>query len=178
VVGHVGTEDNWGDRRQLLLSTVKVYDRLQPLVEGAKANTISLALFKPKRVHEFYWEECEREWDPKKIAVMMNHAAQGILTEPEHWRTLKLIPKLPYDFWYRFTDADGKESNMRVLDWELGQYFWEMDRLEAPTLKSFVPIRVGKRYFEEFRKTDLHFFLGTIHRFQTWTIVGVVPIPY
>lgn len=44
-VGHMGTSDNWRERRELLLKKAKVYDRLEPLLEGAKENRLSLAVF-------------------------------------------------------------------------------------------------------------------------------------
>src|SRR5579885_3656141 len=55
-VGHLDTNGNWRDRRSLLLQTAKVYTSLQPLIEGAKQNNISLAVFKPRRVTGFIWE--------------------------------------------------------------------------------------------------------------------------
>src|SRR5208283_4284239 len=48
-VGHVDTSDNWRERRNLILNTGKIYTRLQALIDGAKANSFSLAVFKPKR---------------------------------------------------------------------------------------------------------------------------------
>jgi len=175
VVGHVGTEDNWRERRRLLLKTAKVYDRRRDLFEGAKANTVSLAVFKPKRIHEFLIKPCKREWDAAKMAARKNNAAQGSLFDGEHWqRPVELIPKLPYDFSYPFTDAAGR-SKMRVLDWELGEFYDESQKQE---LKSLVCPRVHKKYFDEFRGTDLHFVLGTIHRYKTWVIVGVLPFPF
>jgi hypothetical protein len=155
----------------------KVHRQLQPLYDGAKGNTLSLALFKPKRerIHELLWQACEREWNAAKVAVLRNDAAQGRLLDNEHWRqTFKLIRKLPYDFCYRFKDADRRESKMRVLDWDLGRFYWFCAR---DNQESFACSGVWKRYFDEFRRTDLHFVLGTIHRFHTWVIVGVLPFP-
>src|SRR6188508_1270169 len=37
-VGHMDTDDQWRERRKLLLKTARVYDRLDDLIAGAKAN--------------------------------------------------------------------------------------------------------------------------------------------
>ena len=52
-VGHIDTSDKWRERRRLLLQTAQVYDRLDRLIEGAKSNTLSLAVFKPTKVTDF-----------------------------------------------------------------------------------------------------------------------------
>ena len=46
-IGHIGTDSNWRERRELLLRKAVVHTRLQALIDGAKANTLSLAVFKP-----------------------------------------------------------------------------------------------------------------------------------
>lgn len=125
--GHMGTEDDWRERRELLLGRAKVFDRLEPLMIGAKANELSLAVFKPTKIRDFIWEEDEREWKPEKLAQTRDKARQVELFTEEAWReTFKVIPKVPYAFSYRFEDADGRESTMQVLDWECGQLFLEL----------------------------------------------------
>src|SRR5664280_684186 len=54
-VGHIGTSNNWRERRQILLKRACVYTRLSELKSGAKANQLSLAVFKPTRIIDFYW---------------------------------------------------------------------------------------------------------------------------
>src|SRR6266436_355921 len=63
-VAHIHTKDGWRESRRLLLKTTRVYDRLDELIAGAKANQVSLAVFKPSRVQEFIWEDEVRDWDP------------------------------------------------------------------------------------------------------------------
>src|SRR3990172_3413755 len=43
-VGHMDTRDQWRARRRLLLEKGVVFDRLRPLLEGAKAKRLSLAV--------------------------------------------------------------------------------------------------------------------------------------
>lgn len=114
---------------------------------------------------------------------MRNLAAQGSLFPREAWReTFKLIPKLPYLFSYRFSDADGKNSELQVLDWECGQLFWNC--LSAAGGDEVAALnKVKAKYLGEFARTDLHFFLGTLRQFHgfspnPWAIIGVFPVPH
>lgn len=180
-VDHMGTVDNWRERREFLFSKVKVHSAIEQLIGDAKANLLSLALFKPTHVLDFFWEEDTRQWDERKLAEMRNMAKQGELFDKEAWRkTFRIIPKLPYSFSYRFADADGRQSEMQVLDWETGALFWSCvrrHRNEQVALK-----KVREKYYDEFTRTNLHFILGTTLSFHfrapnPWVIVGVLPIP-
>ncbi|MFH1968689.1 MAG: hypothetical protein ABIJ53_00045 [Verrucomicrobiota bacterium] len=182
-VEHMGTANNWSERRRLLIKTATVQTRLQTLIDGAKANRCSLAVFKPTKIHGFIWEEEERKWDPAKVAEMRNLTKQGELFEEDAWRqTFKLIPKMPYSFSYRIEDADGRRSEIQVLDWEIGALFWNCLRSAEGDEKTALK-KVRAKYLDEFLKRDLHFFLGTTQAFHfrapnPWVIIGVFPIPY
>jgi hypothetical protein len=182
-IGHIGTDHQWRERRELLLNTAKVYDRLEDLIAEAKSNITSLAVFKPTKVIKFTWEQEERDWDATKLEQMRRLYSQLHLFEDNDWRTtFRIIPKLPYSFSYKFEDAAGKLSELQVLDWEAGALFWNCHRLtngdESAALQ-----KVRQKYFEEFLTKDLHFYLGTTQQFHSvapnpWVIVGVLPIPY
>lgn len=182
-VGHMDPANNWRERRRVLLKAARVYDRLDELISGAKANLVSLAVFKPARIQDFVWEEEEREWDPRKVDEMRALHSQLGLFEDNSWReTFRVIPKLPYSFSYKFEDAAGCRSELQILDWEAGALYWNclrsVDGDEPAALA-----KVRQKYFEEFSQRDLHFFLGTTQQFHfvapnPWVIVGVLPIPY
>lgn len=181
-VGHMGTTDNWRERRELLLTTARVYDRLEPLMIGAKENRLSLAIFKPTRIRGFIWEDDEREWNADKVAQMREQTKQSQMFAEDAWReTFKIIPKLPYAFSYQIEDADRRKSTMQVLDWECGQLYWNCWRRcgdEAVALE-----KVKAKYLDEFSKRDLHFFLGTTQQFHgfapnPWVIIGVFAPPH
>jgi hypothetical protein len=182
-VAHIGTDDGWRERRELLLNTATVYTRLGELIEGAKANRLSLAVFKPTRVLDFISEDDERDWDPKKVKEMRELTDQLEIFGEDAWRqTFKVIPKLPYSFSYRFEDADGRSSELQVLDWEAGALYWNCLRISDGDERTAL-LKVRQKYFDEFLRTDLHFFLGTTQQFHfvapnPWVIVGVLPIPY
>jgi hypothetical protein len=182
-VDHLDTANNWRDRRHILLKTARVYDRLDELIAGAKANQVSLAVFKPTRIIDFLWEEETREWDPTKLREMRELTSQLELFSDNSWRmTFQVIPKLPYSFSYRFEDAVGKLSELQVLDWEAGALYWNcLHSTDGDESKALAKVR--QKYLDTFLKTDLHFFLGTTQQFHfvapnPWVIIGVFPIPH
>jgi len=181
-VGHLDTKDGWRERRRVL-KAVPVYVRLQPLLDGAKTNTVSLAMFKPARILDFIWEACERNWDEAKVEAMRDLSSHGELFVDVQWRqTFALMPKLPFNFSYQFEDSDGKRSKLQVLDWEVGQLFHNCLR-DAGGDEGVALAKVKQKYLGAFLKTDLHFFLGTMKEFHgfspnPWVIIGVLPMPH
>lgn len=180
-VGHMDTDDGWRERRRLLLETAEVYDELDVLIRRAKDNERSLAVFRPTDVLDLVVEEDEREWDPKRLAAMREHTNQHELFDDNAWReTFAVIPKLPFNFSYRFRDAAGRESTLQILDWEIGQLFWNCVRRHDE--KRALEL-VRQKYLDEFGRKDLHCFLGTTEQWHfrapnPWLIVGVFPIPH
>ena len=113
---------------------------------------------------------------------MRNMAAQGDLFAEEWRKTFRVIPKLPFTFSYRFTDADGRETKLQILDWEIGALYWNCFHRHGGEEKMALA-KVREKYVGQFLKTDLHFFLGTTEQFHfvapnPWVIIGVFPIPH
>jgi hypothetical protein len=177
------TSDNWRERRRLILGKSRVHTHLAPLIDAAHTNQCSLAVFKPSSVTDFIWESGPREWDAEKVEEIRARGDQGELFADEDWRrTLKLIPRLPWKFSYRFADAAGQKSEMQVLDWETGQLFWNCLK-QAQGNETVALTKVREKYLGEFAKKDLHFFLGTTQQYHgwatnPWVIIGVFPIPH
>jgi hypothetical protein len=182
-VGHIKPTDYWRERRRIMLNTARGYSKLDELIAGAKANEVSLAVFKPSKILDFTWEEEEREWDADKVRQMRELYKQLDLFADNSWReTFKIIPKLPYSFSYRFEDADGTKSELQILDWEVGALYWNCLR-SSDGNEPRALAKVRAKYLTEFASKDLHFFLGTTQQFHfvapnPWVIVGVFPIPH
>ena len=182
-VGHIDTSDNWRERRGLLLRRPQVHGSLDELISAAKNNTMSLGVFKPARVIDFVFEEADREWDPAKLEAVRGITNQPDLFDDQSWRrTFRIVDKVPYNFYYRVEDCDGRTSRMRILEWQLGALYRNCLRAtkgdEAKALA-----KVKQKYLDQFVKTDLHLFLGTTLAWHKrapnpWTIVGVLPIPH
>ncbi|BCU76853.1 hypothetical protein [Luteolibacter sp. LG18] len=181
--GRMDTRDQWRERRALLLGKCRVFRNLAEVISGAKANKMSLSVFKPSKVVDFVWEQEDQDWDPAKVEEMRQLAAQGELFEEEQWRrNFKVIPKLPFSFSYRFEDDTGKSSELQVLDWEVGALFWNCLR-SCNGDHAAALAKVRQKYFDEFAATDLHFYLGTTQQWHSvgvnpWVIIGVLPIPH
>lgn len=156
MVGHIDTKDEWSERRAIVLKKPKVYDDLEELIEGAKQNTMSLAVFKPAKILDFVLEACDRDWDRKKLQAMRAKHAQLDMFDDQSWtKTFQVIPKLPYAFSYRFQDSNGRTSELQILDWEIGQLYWNC--LESAKGDEKLAIgKVRQKYMDEFLPKDLH----------------------
>ena len=182
-VSHVGTQNEWRQRRNLILGNTKVYTKMQELIDGAKRNQLSLAVFKPMRIHGFVCEAEEREWDEDRLREMRERHKQLDMFEENEWRkTFRIIKKLPYSFSYRFEDADGRISKFQILDWEIGALYWTCVKSSFGDEQEAIK-KVRQKYMGEFLKKDLHLFLGTTQQFHfrapnPWVIIGVFPIPF
>jgi hypothetical protein len=181
----MGRAQEWADRRDIVLGKAKVFHLLEDLIAGAKQNSMSLAVFKPAKILDFICKhEASREWDPRKLAAMRAHVDQFSLLDDNEWRkTFRVIPKLPYKFSYRFLDQSGQRSEMQILDWEIGVLFWKCVRGEPLGNEQRAIEKVRARYFDEFIKKDVHFFMGTTKQYHSiapnpWLIIGVFPIPF
>jgi hypothetical protein len=181
--GHMDTESNWRQRRELILRKARVYTQMEDLIAGAKLNAVSLAVFKPEKIRDFVWEQADREWDPAKLEAMRGRSKQGELFPGDEWRnTFDIIPKLPYSFSYCFEDETGKASKLQVLDWEVGALYWNcLKRNRGNEADALHQVRA--KYLDEFIQKDLHFFLGTLKEWHfvapnPWVIIGVFPIPH
>ncbi|MBL7975579.1 MAG: hypothetical protein JNJ85_11745 [Candidatus Kapabacteria bacterium] len=169
VVGHVDTQHDWAERKELVLQ--KVYTNLATLIAEAKDQTIctSLAVFKPTEILDFVVEEVEREWDDRKLASL----SQMNLFENDSEGKFEVVKKLPYKFSYKFVDEDNKESTMMIEDWEIGQLYWNcLRRHEGNEELAIADVR--NKYFDDFAKTkDLYLFLGTTQRYHS-----IAPNPF
>jgi len=180
-VDHMGTEDQWRERRKLVLGTAKVHQELEPLIKGAWDNNLSLAVFKPTKIRGFIWEDEDRNWDPKKLAEMRERTKQLEIFADEAWReTFQIIPKQPYSFSYQFEDAVGKRSTLQILDWECGQLYWNCYNRTKDEDEALEKVRA--KYIDEFGQRDLHFLLGTTQQYHSWAtnpwvIIGVFAPP-
>lgn len=155
VLNKIGTGGSWRERKELCLKNV--YSNLSKLISDSKAPTNkSLAVFKPTEIIDFYHEEDSREWKDEWKELRK----QGVLfgtDEPE-----KMIKKIPFKFYYKFKDEEGKISNLMIEDWEIGALYWNCLR-DAKNDEVEALKKVKQKFFDELaKKKDLYLFLGTI----------------
>jgi hypothetical protein len=170
----LNTDGNWLKRKEYCLKNV--YTNLTQLIEDSKApKNVSLATFKPTQINGFEWEEDGREWKDEWIEIrkQTDLFAQGTI-DPQ-----KMIPKVPYKFYYKFIDDSGKSSRLMIEDWEIGQLFWNCLR-DAKYDEAIALQKVKEKYLDTFvAKNDIYLFLGTTmewHRRRAnnpFVIIGV-----
>ncbi len=116
----VDTKNAWEKRRKLILEKNTVHTNLNQIIQAAKNNEYSLAIFKPKEIVDFIAERTDSEWELSKEEAVKAAIRQGSLfNELELYPSdFKLMPKLPWKFKYKFLDDAGKP---RMIDWEIGQ---------------------------------------------------------
>lgn len=161
----IDTKGNWYLRKKYCLN--KLYTNLNEIIQGAKDNTLSLAVFKPTEIIDFIAEPCDRKWDAEKLAKMKARYEQGDLFSGKK-EDFQVVAKLPYKFKYIFKDDSGKESKMMIEDWETGALYWNM--LEKYGNEETAKQKVKEKYYDEFvLKRDLHFYMGTTRQFHSWS---------
>ncbi len=174
VIGQtIGTEGNWALRKDFCLKNI--YTNKNALLNDSKApKNVSLATFKPAKILGLEIEEDTREWKDEWLELRR----QGNLFETIK-QVEKLIPKLPYKFYYRFTDDSGIESKLMIEDWEIGALYWNCLR-NADGNESVALSKVRMQYENNFIKNkDIYLFLGTTmewHRRRAnnpFVIIGV-----
>ncbi|MDD5011014.1 MAG: hypothetical protein PHQ00_02710 [Phycisphaerae bacterium] len=175
----IGTSNKWQERKDFILKKVKCYDDMDKLTALSKSDGgPSLVLFKPTKIIDFFWENDERTWNKKRLSEVTANLKQGSLFEEEEFiKDFEIAAKLPYKFKYKFTDINGKESNLMIEDWEVGALYWKYHDEKIALQK------VREKYFDTFvNKTDIYFYLGTTKRFHSWAknpfiIIGIFNPP-
>lgn len=184
VVHHprLGTESNWYHRKEFCLKNV--YTDFSALIADSRApKNISLATFKPASIIGFEWEDDAREWKDewKELRKQTDLFQQGQV-DPQ-----TMIPKVPYKFFYRFTDTTGKPRRLMIEDWEIGQLYWNCLReaqnagiQDQAAAEAIALEKVKAKYYTEFTATkDLYLFVGTTKEWHTrrshnpFVIIGV-----
>lgn len=172
--GKIGTKNNWAERKKYC--TNKAYTNLTELIEESKAPTnVSLATFKPTSIVGFEIEKEEnREWKDEWKELRK----QGDLFEQGRNPEIQ-IPKLPYKFYYRFSDVTGRESRLMIEDWEIGALYWNCLKA-AEGNESEALQKVRAKYEQSFvNDKDIHLFLGTTREWHMrraknpFVIIGV-----
>jgi hypothetical protein len=177
VLHRIDTKNKWALRRQYCLKNV--YTNLTQLIDDSKApNNVSLATFQPATIKEFIVEPDDREWKPAWMAQLQQLSLD--FGGGKEAQKRELIKKLPYKFYYKLLDDQGRESRMMIEDWEIGQLYWNCLR-DAGGDEQLALEKVRQRYWTEFIEGDhdIYLFLGTVmdshrRRFKNpFVIIGV-----
>ena len=170
----IGTAQGWHQRREIIFANTLVFEDLGDLIERAKSNELSLAIFKPTQINDLIIKAVDREWDAKKIQLLDAKAKQMSLlqSKDELKRWFSVVQKLPYKFSYKFTDNRGRQSTLMIEDWEIGMLYWNCLK-QAKSDENVAVAKVRDKYLNEFAGKDLYLFLGTTREFH-----GRAPNPF
>ena len=102
-VGDKPKKADWDERRRIVFKNKKIYTTMQELIEKAKVDGTSLAVFKPTKIHNFVVEKTDRDWDEEKLAILKSLSQQlSLFQTPEEIEAeYKVVPKVPYKFSYK-----------------------------------------------------------------------------
>ncbi len=148
LLDHIDTKFNWRHRKKYCL--VNVYTSINALIADSKdPKNTSLATFKPVEIIDFQVVEDERDWKPvwKELRNQLDLFANEGNSEPS-----KIIPKVPYKFYYKFRDSEGKEPRLMIEDWEIGALYWNCLRDTNGDEKAALE-KVRNKYFNDLAKT-------------------------
>ncbi len=169
----LNTDNYWKERKKFCLQNVYT-NKARLINDSQKPKNVSLATFKPSKIIDFIVEQDSREWKDEWVELRkQTDLFAEIDSDPE-----KLIPKVPYKFYYKFEDDEGVLSKLMIEDWEIFELYKKCLRISGNKEKAIKLVR--KKYFDEFTtKKDLYFFLGTTmqwHRrraINPFVIIGI-----
>jgi hypothetical protein len=164
VLRKIDTTNNWSERKKLVLPLK--FRSIRDIQNQDK----SLGIIKPRTIKKYFCKETEREWSPKKQAVL----DQLDLFEPP-----KELEKIPYQFGYSFIDEDGDAHRCTISDWEIQELYRKCrDKSQCLT-----PLAKEKEAIEKVRQKlesdfldnkDLYFIVGNLkgHK-KSFQIIGL-----
>jgi len=168
VASNKTTKTDWDERRRIIFKNKTAFVNMQALIDKAKSDGTSLALFKPTKIIDFVAEQTDRDWSSEKLEILRNLSQQlNMFQTPEEIEyEYRVGPKVPYRFSYVFEDNVGKRSKLTIADWETGMlYFHCLKRTDGN--EQIAVSKVREKYYDDFAlNKDLHFFLGTTLKFH------------
>jgi hypothetical protein len=160
---------DWGDRMKWI--EPHVVGSFQILEARRKETGQTLGFIRPARIlkleitalRETEWTEADR-----------TKLSQDGLFDSAAVKNRAPLRKLPFDFHYHY-ESGGSVYRHKLVDWEVGALYRNCFRDHGPKGwegKFRQKLELG------FQSKDLHFLMGTIHRFpDQWLIVGLVYPP-
>ena len=181
IIPSKSSKADWNERKQIIFKTETAFTKKAEIINVTKTNPPgrTLLIFKPTKIIKFYTVPTERDWPKEKLDLIKEKAKQLSLFQStdEVIKEFNVVTKLPYEFRYIFTDDEGIESDLMIEDWEIGALYFNCLQ-DAEGDENIALEKVKQKYWDEFMKKDVFFFLGTRLRDQIrspnpYSIVGV-----
>ena len=115
----------------------------------------------------------EREWSHEEKTSLTQDLMQPELFDTDGGRKPPMLEKIPYMFHYRY-EVGGTEHRHLITDWEVSQLYRNCVRLYGNGWET----QFRAKLETEFATKNLHFLMGTVHRFpDQWLIIGLIYPP-
>ena len=166
ILSHVdtGPSRDWKERNEIILPMVS--KSLEELEMMKDLDSTSLGIIKPKHIERLSIDEVEDlTGDEKEInkEIQMTLFGEKIIN----------IEKIPFIFRYHFKceDLNCKGHKIMCEDWEMIESWrqWKRNYRDENTLRE----KFIEKYYSYMSGRDLHFFVGTHSKYNTWLIIGL-----
>lgn len=169
--------DGWKSRRQEL-NKLPVFDDFAAMERARQDTGATIALLRPERILKLeIVKEENPEWTAVELEKLVSHQKQAGLFDQDEARDVRTLRKLPYKFYYHYQCVlDGNEHSYRhkLADWEVGALYWKCRSKYGNNWEA--PFR--QKLEKQFPLKDIHFLMGTIHRFpDKWLIISLIYPP-
>lgn len=168
----------WPIRRHWI-DKIQIFSDFGEIERNRQSNGDTLALLRPSRVTRLEIKKADSpDWTDAEKTKLLQMQRQGYLFDAvEEGRNLKLLKKIPFDFYYNYEcDVNGETVSYRhkLVDWEIGALYWNVRRQHGEAWEA--PFRA--KLEDDLPSKDLMLLFGTIHRFpDQWLIVSVIYPP-
>ena len=158
------TAHSWAHRRSIVdslpISTVR------ELISKWKNDRTSLGVVKPAEVLDIEVTEVVSDWSTEDQGKLLQ---MQLFDEPH--RELK---KIPFEFGYVFRCEDDEQPRRALItDWELGMLYLNSGGWDGASTEAAQSVRDRYTDFFESRSYDCRLFMGTVHPYNTWVVIGV-----
>ena len=174
-----GRNGQWEERRKLVLEGKKIYTNTKELIDLAREDKLSLAIFKAAKILKLKVDRIDpKDFQNKvnKVNKALHQLKQGNLFSQQDLEDYKTMPIIPYTFSYQFKDDTGKKSTLSIIDWEIFQLYLNCCKNSD---EQTAIARVHQKYDMDFvNNKDLYLFLGTTLKWRKraknpFVIIGI-----
>jgi hypothetical protein len=174
----VTTKNEWAERRHLI-SPLKIYNRFDEIQANQDATGQSLALLKPARILSLEIVQVSNpEWTEDELRKLEQEQKQGGLFDKDDKDDIRILRKLPFDFYYRYECGSGPDTEIfrhKIVDWEVGALYWKYRKEYEDDWERHVRAQLEKNIPSK----DLMFLMGNQQRFQQqWMIISLIYPPH
>jgi hypothetical protein len=171
------TARRWEVRRDQL-SKITIFNDFTVLDAARASCGTTLGVLRPSQVLGLDITPAERpDWSEEEKEKLVQHQRQGGLFDDTDSRSIAMLKKVPFDFYYRYActiDGETREYRHKIVDWEAGALYWTCRYRYRDDWEAAFRAKLEK----ELPARDLLFLMGTIHRFpDQWLIASLIYPP-